>query len=302
MRRGFITIATGSAHYQYIAANLLTSYRCHTNVSYPFAIIVSEENEYTSLFDDVIVTEEYECSFMDKFLLLKLCPYDETIFIDADSLAYGDLNVLWDFFRDATDFSALGANVGLDSEEAWYDISGIGEYGSRISYKVRVHSGICFIRKSSRLLPLYDDCRELNRNYNKLQIRQFSSSREEAILGIAMPMNNMRATVQPPDMLAVLPNLTSVSADIRKGLLRYRTPWGDDRLEKGLLIHFGTSNTYEPLYLRESARLLLLMNGTAGSFTERFHAGMVCYYLRVFVSGCVDMLNRLKRLLHRFVQ
>jgi hypothetical protein len=35
-------------------------------------------------------------------------PFDETIFIDADSLAYQDQNTYWDYFDAADDFSCLG--------------------------------------------------------------------------------------------------------------------------------------------------------------------------------------------------
>ena len=86
MTRGFITIATGKSHYYKIAANLLLSYRFFSKNPYPFAIIAEEHNEYTELFDDVIITTEAMRSFTDKFLLLKLCPYDETIFFDAETL------------------------------------------------------------------------------------------------------------------------------------------------------------------------------------------------------------------------
>ena len=153
MTRGFITIATGKKHYSEIAANLLKSYRYFSKSPFPFAVIAEEHNEYTDLFDDVIITNEATRSFMDKFLLMKLCPYDETIFIDADSFAYSDLNCFWDFFKDATDFSAIGINYDKnDPEGAWYNIEDIWKYGDLIPYKCRVHSGVMFVRKSSSLV------------------------------------------------------------------------------------------------------------------------------------------------------
>lgn len=72
----------------------------------PVGIIAEEEKEYTAMFDDVIITTKAQRSFNDKFLLLQLCPYDETIFVDADGLAYGDLNEYWSFFENATDFQS----------------------------------------------------------------------------------------------------------------------------------------------------------------------------------------------------
>ncbi|MBE6682708.1 MAG: hypothetical protein E7595_01000 [Ruminococcaceae bacterium] len=248
MRRGFITIATGKEHYYKIAANLLMSYRFFAKERYPFAIIAEEENEYTKLFDDVVITDESTHSFMDKFLLLKLCPYDETIFFDADSLAYGDLNEYWDFFKDATDFSAIGVNVDRHSKYGtWYNVEDIGKYGENLEYKTRVHAGVCFIRKSDSLNKMYQNCKELSDNYSQLRFHSFSASKDECILGVAMPMNNMKAIHEVPHMMAAYPCLTYLKADILHDRLKYKTDWAD-MTEKGIWLHWGTIQTYEPLY------------------------------------------------------
>ncbi len=87
MIRGFITVATGKKHYYELAALLLLSYRRASANPMQFAIIAEEENEFTDSFDLVILTSETEHSFMNKLLVMKLSPFDETIFIDADCLA-----------------------------------------------------------------------------------------------------------------------------------------------------------------------------------------------------------------------
>ena len=247
MTRGFITIATGKKHYYEIAANLLKSYKHYSAKPLPFAIICEEKNEYTALFDNVIITDESTHSFMDKLLLLKLCPYDENIFIDADSLAYGDLNAYVDFFAGATDFSAIGINVSLESKDAWYDVDGIWKYGEMIQYKCRVHSGVMFIRNTEKLKKLYADCLDIYSNYDKLHFRICANSCDEATLGIAMPMNNMKCVHENPTMLAAYPCLTYLDADILHDRLSYETQWAG-RTDKGILLHFGTFHTYEPLY------------------------------------------------------
>lgn len=248
MTRGFITIATGKKHYYELAAHLLLSYRFFTNNPYPFAIIAEEHNEYTALFDDVIITAESMHSFTDKFLLLKLCPYDETIFFDADSLAYGDLNQYWDFFKDATDFSATGENFDLHAEKgAWYNAEDIGVYGSKIEYKSRVHAGVCFVRKSEKTLRMYEDCMDIYRHYNELYFHTAPASVDECVFGVAMPMNNMKAIPECNTMLAAYPCLTSLKADLLNDVLTYSTPWAG-KTEKGILLHWGTLQTHNPLY------------------------------------------------------
>lgn len=248
MTRGFITIATGNRHYYEIAANLLLSYRFFSKNPFPFAIIAEEHNEYTALFDDVIITSEAMRSFTDKFLLLKLSPYDETIFFDADSLAYGDLNQYWDFFEGATDFSATGENFELYAPKgAWYNVEDIGKYGKQISYKSRVHAGVCFVRKSEKTIKMYADCIDIYKHYRELYFHTASSSIDECVFGVAMPMNGMKAIPECSTMLAAYPCLTSLEADILHDVLKYSTPWAGET-QKGILLHWGTAQTYQPLY------------------------------------------------------
>ncbi|MBR6916763.1 MAG: hypothetical protein IKN38_01130 [Clostridia bacterium] len=248
MKRGFITIATGKKHYYEIAANLLKSYRHFTNHALPFAVIAEEENEYTALFDDIIITKKSTHSFMDKFLLLKNCPYDETIFFDADCLAYGDLNVYFDFFKDSTDFSTIGVNVDkYAGTGAWYNVEDIWKYGDMIEYKSRVHAGVMYFRKSDSLEKVYSDCIDIYSNYDKLHFHTCEKSCDEAVFGIAMPMNNMKARREDPKLFACLPCVTYIKTDMLKGKLSFRTDW-DGFTENSVLLHFGTNQTFQPLY------------------------------------------------------
>lgn len=58
MTRGFITIATGSDLYFQLAKNLLFSYKLFCDAPMPFAILCDKENEYTALFDEVILFQK----------------------------------------------------------------------------------------------------------------------------------------------------------------------------------------------------------------------------------------------------
>lgn len=94
MSHGFLTIATGDEKYYKMAANLLQSYRYFSKPPLPFAILADRENEYTAKFDDVMLLENAHCNYLDKLSMLESLPYDVNIFIDADCIAYGDLNKL----------------------------------------------------------------------------------------------------------------------------------------------------------------------------------------------------------------
>ena len=116
-RKGFVTIATGNSMYYIMARNLLLSYRHFAKDPLPFAIICDRTNRYTDCFDDVILLRNPSRSYNDKLCLPSLVPYDQTIFIDADCLAYSDLNDMWKMFEGAPAFGVLGRQLPLDSEK-----------------------------------------------------------------------------------------------------------------------------------------------------------------------------------------
>ena len=115
--KGFLTIATGNEEYYKIASNLLRSYHMFCKTPLPFAILADKKNRYTERFDDVIIFPEGATnSYLDKLILGEHLPYDVNIFIDADCLAYGDLNQLFDYFEKADEFSCFGRVLPLNDK------------------------------------------------------------------------------------------------------------------------------------------------------------------------------------------
>ena len=296
MKRGFDTIATGRKHYYELAANLLQSYRFFSPNPYPFAIIAEEENEFTAPFDDVILINDSTHSFMDKLLLLKYCPYDETVFIDADCLAYGDLNEYWDVFANSTDFSAIGINVPLDQQVgAWYNVEDIGEYGKRITYKSRVHTGVCFIRRSETLNQLYEDSMDINAHFHELVFHTCPDAREECILGISMPMNNMKAVKAGDHRLVTYPLASFLNAKILNGTLQYKTSW-HGLVEKGLLLHWGTAQTYLPTYEFEAACLHFIVRKVG----KKLNVAEKLWFEKRMLYGCLILKSLHRRFWRHF--
>lgn len=123
MTRGFITLATGNEKYYKLARNMLLSYRLFCPDPMPFAIMCDRENEYTAMFDQVILLENPSNSYWDKFELLVRAPFDETIFVDSDCLAYADWNVYWDYFADADDFTGCGTNYPPNRKKDFFSLA-----------------------------------------------------------------------------------------------------------------------------------------------------------------------------------
>jgi len=251
MTKGFITVATGNEYYYKLAYNLLTSYRYFAKNPLPFAIIADKENEYTKCFDNVIVVKDVQFTFMDKLLVFENMPYDEVIFLDADSLCYGDINVFWDLFKDATDFSSLGENFDLETEQevdCWYKVEDVGKYGKGVNYRCRVHAGVMFFRKSKKLDKMCADCKDIIKNYNDYVFKEsFKYSVDECSLAVAAAYNDMKMLTKDNNMFAFYPGCVKVVTDIFKGEVLYNTLW-NKKINKGIFIHFGTPSTKTPIY------------------------------------------------------
>lgn len=185
--QGFVTIATGDEKYYKLAFNLLHSYKLHcTEEKLPFAVICDRKNKYTESFDDVIILEEAAMSFMDKLLLYKYAPYDETVFIDADSLFIGSPGGLWEDFKNADDVSCYGAPLPLDSTKGWFTYEGCREYKEQIKFLVSMHGGVYFFRKTQRAKKIFEKAIELAENYSKYGFNYFSKPADEPVLAMAM--------------------------------------------------------------------------------------------------------------------
>lgn len=254
--QGFVTIATGNERYFRMAANLLKSYRLSTKEPKPFCIIADKKNHYTELFDDVIVIENVTRSYLDKFLLIPYAPYDETIFIDADCLAYCDLNSLFPVFSDASDFSCFGGVYPLGSEEGWFTDERLGKYKNKISYIVGLHGGIYFIRKSEKLNDLYQTALDIAGEFEKYSFRWFRSPADEPIYAMAMAVCNFKPIPEDLKYFAWLIGVKIDKVDFFSRNLAYHTLDGSGNVaEAGWMLHFGHAMTVRPLYCIESAKI-----------------------------------------------
>ena len=259
MTRGFITIATGKELYYQLAKNLLLSYKLFCDSPYPFAIMCDKENEYTALFDDVVLFQPGEHPYFDKFRLLKEAPYDETIFIDADCLAYADLNDLWDYFASSDDFSGCGTNYPIDSEKGLFQDGQIGEYNGRVHWKPHICGGLYFIRKGASCDALYDECQKIAQHYNDYPWPDFCAPyADEPVLCLAMAAHGIHAMEADPANYGHPWEATEMEHDIFTGKCTYATEW-HPKVKQGHIVHFGTRFCSKPPYLFEVEKMNLML-------------------------------------------
>ena len=259
MTRGFITLATGKGLYYQLARNLLLSYRLYAKKAMPFAIMCDRENEYTALFDDVVILEHPLNSYWDKFELLIRAPYDETIFIDADCLAYADLNEYWDYFSGADDFTGCGTNYPIDSEKGLFQKDGIGKYTGLAHWKPDICGGLYFIRRGQKCNDLYQECQWISSHYDEFQWPDYCAPKaDETVLCLAMAVHGMHAMEADPANYGHPWEATEMEHDIFTGKCQYATEW-HPRVSQGRLVHFGTRYCLQASYLFEVEKLNLML-------------------------------------------
>lgn len=207
MTRGFITLATGNEKYYKTAVNLLKSYLLfHLKSSkyynqnskrLPFAILADRENEYTKLFDDVIVLKNPTKSYFDKISLLDNIPYDETIFVEADCLAYTDLNQYFNIFKNAADFSVIGEALPKSAKNGWFLIEEAGKYKECIDFIPNFHSAIMYMKKGQKCSDIYNICMEVNQNYSNYMIGGRRDAIDDKLLALSSAVIGCKPTSTP---------------------------------------------------------------------------------------------------------
>lgn len=261
-KKGFITVATGNERYYILAYYLLLSYRYHSKSPMPFAILCDRRNIWTEAFDEVVILDNPACSFPDKLRILDSSPFDEALFIDADSLAYRDLNGLWDYFKDSPDIGLVGGVKPNLPGEGWWESENLGEWKDKVDYKAMCQGGLYYIRKNGKDLPaIKETCRHIKEHYYEYKFTLLPDViSDETIFALAASVHHIRPVLMWDNLFAYYPEVGSLQAKIQKGFLQFRWPRSSSLIHTtAFFIHFGTYNTISPqadgIYNREVARL-----------------------------------------------
>lgn len=245
-----------------MAQNLLRSYRHFSAEPMPFALLCDRENEYTVGFDDVILFKDGATnSYLDKLALANYLPYDETIFIDADCLAYGDLNGLFSWFREADDMSCFGRVLPLDDRTGWFEYENLGELQNQVSYVVGLHGGIYYMRRTAKTRQVFDCARQLVPEYSLFQFKgRFENPGDEPLIALSMALNDCHPV--PFQLSAICCYWEYVGAmdiDITEG----KAEITGRPVIRTRLVHWGTRYTRELEYRKQVELLTILESGTA---------------------------------------
>ncbi len=293
MTRGFVTVATGDIHYYKIASELLHSYRFHSKNPLPFAIIAESENEYTAEFDQCLILKETHRSYIDKLEMFDVLPFDINIFIDADCLAYRDLNRLFEIFKDADDFCCFGRVLPLDDRTGWFNYEDIGELQKKVNYIVGLHGGIYYMRKTELCRHIFDSAKEYLDKYEEFHFKGHFKMGDEPLLALSMAVNGMKPI--PHDLSAITcyweyENKMRFDFAVGEAIIIPK------QLETDL-VHWGTRFTKELLYEKQTAIMHALEKKKGIFIIERKYDFLLL--LRRVQELIFRGINKFKRIIKR---
>ena len=283
MIKGFVTIATGKEQYYILARNLLRSYRDNCENPMRFAVIADQENEYTKEFDDIVILKKPSRSWMDKMEILKVCPYDENIFIDADCLIYKNINFLWDIFNEADDFSCFGQELPLDSQEGWFTQDVAKRY--RIHFITHLHGIMYFVRPGSKIDEMYSLCKKIISDYHSINFSAFNDVlADEPVFALAMSVMNFHPVERKKEYYCFVPFANWIRTNYINRTVSFKNP-KDGTVRNCCIVHWGHGNTLLARYKSDSQKLNYYYREPL-SWKDKIK-GWVLYKINLFYFICV---------------
>lgn len=251
-RRGLLTVATGDELYFRMAVQLLRSYRQFSSDPLPFAILTDRRNDYTEEFDDAVLLPTVTGTYLDKLEMFDCLPYEVNLFIDADCLAYGDLNEFFRYFENADDFSCFGRVLPLDDRTGWFEYEHLGPLKSQVDYVVGLHGGVYYMRKTEECRRVFTKAKQFAENYGDYRFKgRFTKPGDEPVIALSMAVNHCRPIPFPPDAMTVFwEHERDMRLNMKNGSAVIRSTG-----QKVRLLHWGTRFCTSPLYQKQIAQL-----------------------------------------------
>lgn len=266
MSHGVITLAFGKPKFIHMAKCLAKSLRRHDS-DLPLAVVTdSTDVELPDLFDFIIpYRPEYGLNLRQKMHLDLYSPFEETLFVDSDSLAVRSLDEFWEAFRNY-DFGAVGhALVRRGIWDEYLDTDFILNHFN-LTEVPKFNGGIYYFKHNEKADTVCNTARELMRDWERLKFKPFRGEGpcDEALYGVAMAIHGISLNnMKEKGMYSPLSVIGSVECDVLGGYCRFNK---EGRIVAPSILHFATW-TERYIYRRECLRLDL---GRDLSISESF--------------------------------
>lgn len=252
MERGFLTVATGE-YFHYLAVNMRNSYHYSQKKKYPLCVITDPDGEplLREYFDDVVVIQEKNAGYLNRLKVQALSPYDETIFIDADTLIVRDISDWWDVFGNSGyDVAVWGWNCEITSPRCGKLISQKAAQKYGITRYIGFNGGVYYFKKTEKAARIYARAVELLDTYIEDEQYLFNGKMgDEPVMAVALLENDIYGVEDPQkERMFCTPGMHNLKIDLLAGkctFIKY-----DYRVNPAVM-HWGTGDTKKPVYRRE---------------------------------------------------
>lgn len=200
MTKSVLTIATGKKYFIDLACNLIRSFLLWNEQTDIAFWLVTDRKELVppKLAKKINTLEiqenQYGKGFETKLYLDRFAQTDQTLFIDADCLIYGDLTNVFDIFKGRF-VSAIGDHI--IEGDFFCDVTKMINQ-LELSYMPRFVGGVYYLEKSPITEKVFDFARSLKPRYDELGfIRLRGVENEEPLIALGMAKYNQK--VVPED-------------------------------------------------------------------------------------------------------
>lgn len=254
-KRGFITLACGGRDYYVMAKYLSLSLRRHTPQIDIAVITDSRAENFTRYFDYVIpMRHDFGDAFAQKLHILEYTPFDETLFIDCDSLVVRDVSFVWSLLQDC-DFAYIGT-VLMSGVYYNVDVTKLCD-SLKIPWLGVMNGGIYFFRNTdicinvvNRAICVYNKYEEFGFSFLGNGFRS-----EEPCYAIAASEHGIKPLVDNGSLMRTPFGLDGrLHIDVLNGTCNF-IKYGE--LVQPAILHFASPWRFHPTYTRECMKLYL---------------------------------------------
>ena len=259
--RGILTLAFGATQYLEMAKALARSLQLH-DPSVARAIVTdSSDPALTSLFTHIIPhRRDFGGNLRQKVHLDLYTPFDETMFIDSDSLVIRKLDSMWSAFA-GKDFGACGRNYLRRGQRDDYlhDLDRTLDE-LRLDAIPKFNGGVYYFRKTPGAAQFFSTARSILERAPSLGFVSFRNDgpNDETVFSVSMALHDIELTDMGAGGM-----FTPINAASRPviNVLHGSCSFIKDGMERHPDIMHFASATHTAMYLRECRKLECLSEG-----------------------------------------
>jgi hypothetical protein len=251
-QRGVLTMAYGKNYYIRMAKTLAKSLKLHSDQTARAIVTDSDDPELRQLYDVCIpLRREWGSGLKQKLYLDKYTCFEETLFVDSDSIVFKDVERLWEFFSNVS-FGVEG--VQAREGKAFWNLMDISKTISLLNLNSipLFNGGMYHFKNDDTAAEVFRKAREVATDYERFDLGEKFIT-EEPVFAIALASSGIDAVSDEMGLTMRTPYkmIGNINVDVLKGVASFNK---NGRHVSPAIVHFaGNACPFE--YKRERLKL-----------------------------------------------